>query len=78
MDSSARGMNPVEMTIIKKIFVKENLHMVQMKRFISQRVENILGKGENAGTSIFSFSQNVYKSPFHTGLCVKGFRSTKN
>ena len=31
------------------------------------KVENILGKGENAGTSIFSFSQNVFKRPFPQG-----------
>ena len=31
------------------------------------RAENIVGKGENAGYSIFSFSYNVFKSPSYWG-----------
>ena len=50
--------------------VTENL------KFVLGMVENTLGKGENAGTSIFSFSQNVFKmilslSQYKSRLCLK-------
>ena len=43
--------------IADKINATENL------KFLLGRVENIEGKGENACTSIFSFSLNVFKRP---------------
>ena len=38
--------------------------MTEKLKFVLGRVENILGKGENAGHQhILSFSQNVFKKP---------------
>ena len=34
---------------------------------VFDRAENILGKGENAGNSIFSFSKNIFKWPLFQG-----------
>ena len=35
--------------------------------FVFDSVENIVGKGENAGYSIFSFSYNVFKMHLSQG-----------
>ena len=63
-----------------KLFIKEqNFRLVQIEsvtdnklnvgktlKFLCDGVENIVGKGEN-GTSIFSFSHNVFSSLFFAG-----------
>ena len=46
-----------------KAFAADNLNVYQKLKFALGRVETIVGKGENAGTSIFSFSHNVFKRP---------------
>ena len=35
--------------------------------YVLDRIENIVGKGENAVTSIFSFSNNVFKCSVSQG-----------
>ena len=40
------------------------LEITQSMIIGSHFVENIVGKGENAGYQHFSFSHNVFKSPF--------------
>ena len=51
--------------------------MTEKLKFVLGRVEDIVGKEENVGvTSVFSFSQNVVKSPalqghLKSGLCGK-------
>ena len=51
-------------------FADKKINVIEKLKFILGRVENITGKGENAGdwlketmlvTSIFFFSQNVFK-----------------
>ena len=46
---------------------------------VFDRVENIVGKGEIACTSNFSFSHNVFKWPLSKGVivweCVKQIRN---
>ena len=46
----------------------DNINGPQELEFELGRIENIVGKGENAGTSIFSFSCNVFKSILFQGL----------
>ena len=46
--------NILHVTKLKAV-ADDNLYETQMMKFRSLRVENILGKGENAVTSIFSF-----------------------
>ena len=48
----------------------DKINMAAKLEFPFGRVENILGKGENAGTCIFSFSQNIFKSLLPEG-CLK-------
>ena len=50
----------------------DNKNMNKKLKFGLGRVENIVGKGENAGTSIFSFSHNVFKSPLFRGCLKQG------
>ena len=47
----------------KKLNLAEKLKFVlgRVEKFVLGRVENILDKGENAATSIFSFSHSVFK-----------------
>ena len=52
------------------MFADDKLSNAQMTKFVLDWVENIVGKGENAVTSIFSFSQNVFKSCPSQG-CLK-------
>ena len=44
-----------------KLFARYNYNMTHMLQFLFAGVENIAGKGGKAGTSIFSFSHNVFK-----------------
>ena len=36
-----------------KVFADNNLHRVQLMEFLFNRIENIMGKGENAGNQHF-------------------------
>ena len=36
-----------------KAFADDNLHRVQLMEFLFNRIENIMGKGENAGNQHF-------------------------
>ena len=47
-----------------KAFADNILYVVQIMICVSYMVENIVGKGENAGYHIFSFSHNVFKGLF--------------
>ena len=44
-----------------KAFADNNIISAKMMIFVSDRVENIVGKGKMLVTSIFSFSHNVFK-----------------
>ena len=49
-----------------KAFADEKLNEVEKMEFVFGFLENLVGKGENAGfqhSSIFSSSHNVYKRP---------------
>ena len=45
-----------------KAFADDKMNLAEKLKLLPGRVENIVGKGENADTSIFSFSHNVFKS----------------
>ena len=45
-----------------KAFADDKINVTQKFKFELGRVENIVGKEENAGISIFPFSHNVFKS----------------
>ena len=46
-----------------KAFADDKLNVTKMIISVFDRVENIVGKGEIACTSNFSFSYNVFKKP---------------
>ena len=50
-----------------KAFADEKLKVAEIMTFVFYSIENIVGKGENAGYSIFSFSHDVYKRPLSQG-----------
>ena len=61
-----------------KAFADDKLSVTKMKIPVFDRVENIVGKGEIACTSNFSFSYNVFKRPLSqtrqkVSLCWNGF-----
>ena len=45
-----------------KAFADDKSNVAEMKISLNDRVANTVGKGENAGTSIFSFSHSVFQS----------------
>ena len=49
-----------------KAFADDEINVVQNLKFVDCRVENFVGKGENAGY------HNVFKSPSHQGLLKVG------
>ena len=50
-----------------KAFVDDNKFVLaQMVQFLFDRIENIVGKGEGAGTSILSFSPQSFQKAFST------------
>ena len=55
-----------------KGLANDKINVAQNLNFIYERVENILGTGENAVTSIFSFSQNGFKRPTPQGSLKVG------
>ena len=42
-------------------YADDEINVAEKLEFVFGRVEKIVGKGENAGISIFSFSHNVFK-----------------
>ena len=50
-----------------KTFAGYKINLTERLKFSSVKIENILGKRENAGSTIFSFPQNVFKSPHPQG-----------
>ena len=64
-----------------KAFADDKLNVTKMIFSIFDRVENIVGKGEIACTSHFSFSHNVFKRLLSQGdqkvsLCGNGLKLT--
>ena len=63
-----------------KAFADDKINVTQKLKFVLWKVENIVGKEENAGYSIFFFSHNVFKRPLpaekKSGLCGKDVYST--
>ena len=51
-----------------KAFADDKLNVTKMVISVLDRVENIVGKGEIACTSNFSFSHNVFKGFFPRGV----------
>ena len=49
---------------IMKAFADEKSNVTQNIRVVFHRIENIVGKEENAGYSIFFFSHDVFKRLF--------------
>ena len=52
-----------------KAFTDDNLNMANMTKSVCDRAENIEEKGKNAITSIFFFSQKVFKKHFPSKGC---------
>ena len=50
-----------------KAYADNKINVTEKLKFVLGSVENIVGKGKNAGTSILSFSYNVFK-----GLLIQG------
>ena len=66
-----------------KAFADDKLNVTKMIISVSDRIENIVGKGEIACTSNFSFSHNVFKRLlFQTrqmvSLCGNGLKRIKS
>ena len=57
---------------IECICRRQNKCDSKIKICFIEREENIFGKEENAVTSIFSFSQNVFKKPSFSGSLKVG------
>ena len=60
-----------------RAFTDDKVNAAKIKISVFDREENILGKGENAGTSIFSFSQSVSKSHVFQGHKKSGWCITE-
>ena len=54
-----------------KLFIDGSLNVDKMIELISETFEKIVEKGENAGTSIFSFFHNVFKRPLFRVLGIQ-------
>ena len=70
-----RAVNPFPLDKILdqtklKAFADDKLDVTKMIISVFDRVENIVGKGEIACTSNFSFSHNVFKRCHCVGICV--------
>ena len=82
----SRVINPFPLNTVLdqtklKAFADDNLNVTKMIISVFDRVENIVGKGEIACTSNFSFSHNVFKrhlSQRHqkVSLCGNGVKVT--
>ena len=59
-----------------KAFADDKFKLAQMMNFVFDRVENIVGKGENAGFSALSLFPTMFSKAFFLGVvkswdCVK-------
>ena len=66
-----------------KAFADDKLNVTKMMISVFDRVENIVGKGEIACTSNFSFSHNFFKrllsqTSQKVSLCGNGFPGSKS
>ena len=63
-----------------KVFADDNFNVIQMVRFFFGRVENILGKGENAGYQHFSLFLQCFNpfpnKPWFLRVCSTSFSKT--
>ena len=50
-----------------KAFTDDKINVTEKFKLVFQRVENIVGKGENAGNQHFLLSHNVFKRLFSQG-----------
>ena len=50
-----------------KAFVDNKLNVTEKLKFVLERVENIVGKGENAGYQPFLLSHNIFKNHLFQG-----------
>ena len=50
-----------------KAFADDKIKFAKLRAFLLNSVENTVGKGENAGNSIFSFFKNIFKRLFTQG-----------
>ena len=48
-----------------KTFADDKMSVAQKLKFVYGKVENIVGKGENAGYQHFLLFSNIFGSPFH-------------
>ena len=56
-----------------KAFADDDFNVTQMLQFFCIKVENIVGKGENAGNQYFLLYQQCFQKSFFGGDClVKG------
>ena len=51
-----------------KAFADDNLNVAKMAKFDFDRVENIVGKGENAGKQHFLHVSQCFQKFFYSGL----------
>ena len=58
-----------------KPFADDKINVTQIWNFVKGRIENIVGKGEKLLTSIFSFSDNVFKALLSQGRGKPGLFS---
>ena len=50
-----------------KAFVDDKINATKKLKFVLDWIENILGKGENAGYQHFLFSQNIFENLLFQG-----------
>ena len=55
-----------------KAFADDEINVINKLKFVSERIESILGKREMLVTSIFSFSENVCQKPPSSGSLKVG------
>ena len=61
-----------------KALADDKINATQKLKFVMGGVENIVGKGENAGDQHFSFFHNVFKSFLFTGSLTVGTAMVRN
>ena len=50
-----------------KVFADNKINVTEKLKFVSERVENIVGKGENAGYQHFFLFPQCFQKAFYTG-----------
>ena len=56
-----------------KAFADDKINVTKMAKFVFDRVENMVGKGENACYQHFSFTRNVFRRLLSWGREKSGF-----